>query len=162
MTGAAVFLTFIVAQRLAELVRARTNTRRLLAMGAREHGAVHYRLIVALHAAWIAALILLGWDRPVQPGWLALFVILQFLRLWVLMTLGRRWTTRILTVPGEAPVTTGPFRFMRHPNYAVVVAEIAVAPMVLGLPWVALLFSLLNAVVLSIRIRAESAAWREA
>lgn len=160
MIGAVAFLAFVVAQRLGELILARANTRRLLAAGAREHGAGHYWLIVALHAGWLAALVLLGWDRAIHPGWLALFALLQLGRVWLLATLGRRWTTRILTVPGEAAVTTGPFRFMRHPNYAIVVAEIAVAPLVLGLPLVALLFTILNALVLRIRIRAEAAAWR--
>ncbi|MRX49352.1 hypothetical protein GI374_02605 [Paracoccus sp. S-4012] len=162
MTAAPVFLAFILAQRLAELALARANTRRLLGAGAREHGAGHYPLIVAVHVAWLAALAVLGWDGPVHPGWLALYGLLQLARLWVLATLGRRWTTRILTLPGEAPVTAGPFRLLRHPNYAVVAGEIAVAPLVLGLPWIALIFALLNALVLRIRIRAEAAAWRGA
>lgn len=152
--GAVLFIAFLVLQRLAELVWARRNTARLLAEGATEHGAGHYPLIVALHAAWLAAIAVLGRDQPVQPLWLAGFVVLQAARLWVLATLGRRWTTRIIVT--EAPlVTTGPFRWLRHPNYTVVVLEIFVAPMVLGLLWVAMVFTLLNAVVLAIRLRAE-------
>lgn len=153
------FLGYIVLQRLTELVWARANTRRLLAAGAVEHAPGHYPAIVAVHAGWLAALIWWGQDRPVILGWLAVYALIQAARVWVLATLGRRWTTRILTVPGEAPVTRGPFRWLRHPNYAVVAAEIAVAPLVLGLPWVAVIFSLLNAAVLAVRLRAETRAW---
>lgn len=155
-SGAVLFIAFLVLQRLAELVWARRNTARLLAGGATEHGAGHYPLIVALHAAWLAAIAVLGRGQPVQPLWLAGFVVLQAARLWVLATLGRRWTTRIIVT--EAPlVTTGPFRWLRHPNYTVVALEIFVGPMVLGLFWVAVVFTLLNAVVLAIRLRAEEA-----
>lgn len=154
---ALLFLAFLVLQRLSELAIARRNTARLLAQGAHEVGAGHYPLIVALHTAWLLALALWGWDAPLSAGWLALFVLLQILRVWVLATLGPRWTTRIIVAPGPL-VRTGPFRFLRHPNYAVVVAEILVAPMVLGLVWVAALFTVLNAGVLAIRIRAENRA----
>ncbi|CUH26028.1 Putative protein-S-isoprenylcysteine methyltransferase [Jannaschia seosinensis] len=158
MTGAILFLAFIVAQRLAELVIARRNTTRLMARGAVEHGAGHYPLIVALHTAWIAALIAFGWDEPINLFWLAVFVVLQIARIWVLLTLGPRWTTRIIVLD-EPRVVHGPFRLIPHPNYAVVIAEIAVAPLVLGLPWVALIFSILNAALLfGIRIPAESRA----
>lgn len=152
----ALFIGFLIAQRLAELAVARRNTARLLARGAREHGAAHYPLIVALHAAWITAIAVQGWGEPVRPFWLALFVLLQGLRLWILGTLGPRWTTRIIVLD-EPLVRRGPFRLLRHPNYTLVVAEIAVAPMVLGLAWVAVVFSILNAAVLAIRIRAENA-----
>ena len=161
MTGAILVLALVTAQRLGELVVARRNTARLLAAGGVEHGAGHYPLIVGLHAAWLAGLWLLAWDRTIQPGWLAAYLVLQGLRAWVLVTLGRRWTTRIITVPGEAPVRRGPYRFAPHPNYLVVAGEIAVLPLVFGLWAYALAFSALNAAVLAIRIRAESAAWRE-
>ncbi len=155
--GAALFLGFILVQRLAELALARRNTARLLARGAVEHGAAHYPLIVALHAAWIAALAWFGHDAALHLGWLLAFAALQALRVWVLASLGPRWTTRIIVL--DAPlVARGPFRLLRHPNYALVVAEIAVAPLVLGLPMLALLFSLLNAAVLAVRIRAENRA----
>jgi methyltransferase len=160
MTGAILFLAFLVAQRLAELAIARRNTAALLARGAVEHGAGHYPAIVALHAAWIASLAWFGWDQPVYPGWLAVFAVLQLLRVWVLVTLGPRWTTRII-VTGEPLVRRGPFRLLPHPNYAVVVAEIAAAPLVLGLTWVAVVFSVLNlALLLLVRIPAEEAALR--
>lgn len=155
--GAGLFIGFLVVQRLAELALARRNTARLLDRGAVEHGAAHYPLIVALHAGWLACIAVLGWGQPVHAGWLALFVLLQGVRLWILATLGPRWTTRII-VTGEPLVRRGPFRWLRHPNYMLVVAEIAVAPLVLGLGGVAAAFTVLNAVVLSIRLRAENRA----
>ncbi len=157
MTPATAFLAFIVVQRLSELVLARANTARLLARGAVEVGARHYPVMVAMHAGWLAALVVFGWQNPVSWPWLAAFAGLQGLRGWILLTLGRRWTTRIIV--DDAPlVASGPFRLMRHPNYALVTAEIIVAPMVLGLAWVAALWTVLNAAMLAVRIRAENAA----
>ena len=98
MTGAAAFIAFLVLQRLAELILARRNTVRLLAQGAVEHGAAHYPLIVALHASWLASIAIFGWDQPIRPLWLILFVALQAARLWVLASLGDRWTTRIIVL----------------------------------------------------------------
>jgi len=160
MIGAVVVLALVTAQRLGELALARRNTARLLAQGGVEHGAAHYPVIVALHAAWLAGLWVLAWDRPIQPGWLAAYLVLQALRAWVLLSLGRRWTTRIIVVPGETLVRRGPYRFLPHPNYLVVAGEIAVLPLVFGLPLYALAFSVLNALVLAVRIRAESRALR--
>jgi methyltransferase len=158
MTLTIVVLALVTLQRLGELALARRNTRRLLARGAVESGAYHYPLIVGLHLAWLAGLWLLGWNRPVDAGWLAVFVVLQLLRAWVIATLGGRWTTRIITLPGEPLVRRGPYRFLSHPNYVVVAAEIAVLPLALDMPAYALAFSLLNASVLWVRIRAENAA----
>ena len=160
MIGAIVVLALVTAQRLGELVLARRNTARLLARGGVEHGAAHYPVIVALHAAWLAGLWVLAWDRPVHAGWLGAYLVLQGLRAWVLLSLGSRWTTRIITLPGETLVRRGPYRFVPHPNYLVVAGEIAVLPLVFGLPLYALAFSALNAVVLAIRIRAETRALR--
>jgi len=157
MTPAIWFLAFIIAQRLSELVIAKRNTARLLAQGAVQHGAAHYPAMVAMHSAWIVALVVFGWNNPVSWPWLAVFAVLQVFRLWILVTLGPRWTTRIIVLP-EPLVARGPFRFMRHPNYALVVAEIIVAPMVLGLVWVAALWTVLNAAMLWVRIRAEDRA----
>lgn len=161
MTGAVVLLALVTAQRLGELVLARRNTARLIAKGGVEHGAAHYPAIVALHAAWLGGLWLVAWDRSVHAGWLAAYLILQALRAWVLLSLGSRWTTRIITVPGETLVRKGPYRFLPHPNYLVVAGEIAVLPLVFGLPLYALAFSILNALVLAVRIRAESRALRQ-
>ena len=155
---AVAILAFVTAERLLELVIARTNTRRLLDEGAIEHGAGHYPLIFAVHAAWLITLWVLAPARPVDGFWLALFVLLQLARSWVIATLGRRWTTRIIVLPGASLVKSGPYRFLNHPNYWVVAAEIAVLPLVFGLPLVALVFSILNAAVLAVRIRAEERA----
>jgi methyltransferase len=106
----------------------------------------------------MAGLWLLAYDRPVEPVFLALFVVLQMARFWVLATLGRRWTIRVIVVPGERLVVQGPYRLLRHPNYVVVTGEIAVVPLALGLPAFALIFSVLNAGMLAIRITAENAA----
>jgi methyltransferase len=155
-------LTFVTAQRLGELVLANRNTKRLLAQGAVERGAEHYPLIVGLHAAWLIGLWILAWDRPANLACLAVFVVLQLGRLWVLATLGPRWTTRIITVPGEPLVKRGPYRFLAHPNYAVVAGEMLVLPLVFGLWAFGLVFSVLNASVLFVRIRTEERALREA
>jgi methyltransferase len=161
MSVAVAVLGLVTLQRLSELVLARRNTRRLLARGAVEVASEHYGLIVALHAAWLCGLWLLAWDKPVSVGWLVLFVLLQLGRVWVLQTLGERWTTRIIVLPGQPLVKRGPYRLLSHPNYAVVICEIAVLPLVFGLTSYALVFSVLNAAVLSIRIRAEAGALRQ-
>ncbi|OWY04662.1 hypothetical protein B6V75_00470 [Thioclava sp. F1Mire-8] len=151
------FLAFIIVQRLSELVIARRNTARLLARGAREVGAAHYPVMVAMHSAWILCLIVFGLGQPVHFGWLALFAVLQVLRIWILTSLGGRWTTRIIILE-EPLVARGPFKYVSHPNYMLVVAEIFVAPMVLGLLWVAVLFTVLNAAMLWVRIGVENEA----
>jgi methyltransferase len=158
MTLSIVILALVTAQRLGELVLARRNTARLLARGATESGAAHYPLIVALHAAWLAGLWLFAWDRPANLLWLAAFLALQALRVWVIASLGARWTTRIITLPDEPLVRRGPYRFLTHPNYLVVAGEMLVLPLVFGLLAYGLLFFALNAAVLWIRIRAENAA----
>lgn len=160
MSAAVAILAFVTLQRLAELILARRNTTALLARGAREHGAGHYPLIVLVHAGWLVALWLLAPGRPIVWPLVALFALLQLGRLWVLATLGRRWTTRIIVLPGAPLVAKGPFRLLRHPNYAVVIGEIAVLPLAFGLWAVALGFSLLNAAILAARIRAEDRALR--
>lgn len=158
MTAAITLLAFVTLERLAELWWARRNTASLMEQGAIEHGASHYPLIVGLHAIWLAGLWLLGWSQPVSLFWLSVFLLLQLGRAWVLASLGRRWTTRIVVLPNEPLVTTGPYRFLSHPNYVVVAGEIAVLPLCLGLPWYAVAFSIANAVVLLIRLRAETTA----
>ena len=154
----AAILAFVTLQRLVELPIARANTRRLLAAGGHEVGAGHYPWIVALHAGWLASLWWLAPGRPIDLVLLVLFGLVELGRIWVLRTLGPRWTTRIMVVPGETLVARGPFRFLRHPNYVVVAAEIALLPLVFGLWQVALVFTILNAVMLMVRIRAENAA----
>ena len=155
-------LGFVTAQRLVELPIARANTARLLGLGGREVAPGHYPLIVALHATWLASLWWFALGRQIDINLLVLFGFVELARVWVLRTLGNRWTTRIIVVPGEKLVARGPYRFISHPNYAVVVAEIALLPMVFGLWQIAVIFSLLNLVILSIRIRAENDALESA
>jgi methyltransferase len=158
MGDGALLLAFISVQRLAELLLARRNTQRLLTEGGIEFGRSHYPWMVALHATWLAGLWWLGHARPVDPFLLAVFIVLQAGRIWVIASLGRRWTTRILVLPRAPLVARGPYRWLRHPNYWIVALEIAVVPLALGLPLYAAVFTLLNARILSWRIRIENAA----
>ena len=152
--GTLLFLAFIIVQRLSELAIAKRNTARLLAKGATEVGANHYPVMVMMHTAWIVCLVVFGFSQSVAIGWLLAFAALQCLRVWILTSLGGRWTTRIIIL-NEPLVVRGPFKYFSHPNYMLVVAEIIVAPMVLGLVWVALLFTVLNAAMLWVRIGVE-------
>ena len=158
MIPAILLLAFVTIERLAELWLSRCNTVALLANGAHEAAPGHYPLIVLLHAAWLAGLWKLSWAAPLNLFWLAIFLTLQVGRIWVLTTLGRRWTTRIIVLPGAKLAAAGPYRFVSHPNYLVVIGEIATLPLSLGLPWFALIFSIANLAVLTIRVRAENAA----
>jgi len=158
MTLTIVILALVTLQRLGELWLSNRNTRRLLAQGAEEVGASHYPLIVAVHAVWLVALWWLAPGQPVDGLWLAVYVLLQIARIWVLTSLGPRWTTRIIVLPGAPLVKAGPYRFVSHPNYVVVAAEIAVLPLVFGLWPVTLIFSALNAAVLAVRISEENRA----
>jgi methyltransferase len=148
----------VAALRLVELIVAQRNTARLRAIGGIEFGRAHYPLIVALHVAWLAGLWFLGGDHDVDRGLLAIFILLQGARLWTIASLGSRWTTRVIVVPGAPLVSRGPYRLMRHPNYAIVVVEIAIVPLALGLPAFAVAFSLMNATLLCWRIHVENAA----
>jgi methyltransferase len=152
------WLVLLVAlERLGELVYARHNVARLRAEGAVELGADHYPFMICLHASWLAALWLsVPPDAPIAWPWFALYLLLVVARIWVMASLGRYWTTRILHVPGAPLVRRGPYRFVRHPNYAVVAAEIAVLPLVFGAWQIALVFSFLNAAMLAWRIRVEN------
>ncbi len=155
-------LIYIVLQRLGELVLANRNTKRLLAEGGREHGADHYHYFIFLHSAWIAIIALMVDPQyPIHPAIFALFVGTQLLRFWTLASIGRWWTTRIISARHFDRVKRGPYRFLPHPNYLVVVLEIAVVPLMLGEPWIALLFSILNAVLLRHRIRIENDVLKE-
>jgi methyltransferase len=155
---ASIILALVTLQRIGELALSRYNTGRLRARGAIEIGANHYPLLVSVHAAWLIALWAWGRDQDVNPVALWLFVVLQGVRVWILATLGPRWTTRIIVLPGEPLVRSGPYQYLSHPNYVVVAAEIALLPLALHLPWLALVFTVLNAAVLIIRIRVEACA----
>ena len=158
MSLVSIILLLVTLQRLGELVLSRYNTGKLLARGAIEVGAKHYPLVVSVHAAWLISLWIWGRDQDVNLFALALFILLQGFRLWILATLGSRWTTRIIVLPGTPLVASGPYRYFSHPNYAVVASEIALLPLALHLPVLALILTVLNAAVLVIRIRTEARA----
>jgi methyltransferase len=159
VSAPAFLIALVAVARLAELVYATRNTRALLAHGGVEIGRNHYVMIVLLHALWLASLwIFVPADAAISWPWLAVFVILQGLRVWVIASLGRFWTTRIVTLPGAPLVRRGPYRFVRHPNYLVVAGEILVLPLVFGAWRIALVFTLLNLAILAWRIRVEEQA----
>jgi methyltransferase len=154
-----IVVLLVAAQRLGELVLARRNTQRLLREGGIEIGARHYPLFVLLHGGWLLAIFfIVPASAPAFIPLLAAFVVLQLLRVWIVVTLGRYWTTRIITVSGAPLVKHGPYRILRHPNYVVVIGEIALLPLAFGAWQIALLFSLLNLALLWHRIRIEDAA----
>ncbi len=156
-----VIIALVALQRLVEVRYAERNTRALLVRGAREIGRSHYPLIVGLHATWLIAIaVFVPRDPHINWAWLAIFVLLQAARVWVIATLGPYWTTRIITLKDAPLVRRGPYRFVRHPNYLVVAGEIAALPLAFGEIWVALAFSILNAGVLAWRIRQEETALR--
>jgi len=156
-----IILAAVLAQRLGELVYARANTRRLLAKGGTEFGAGHYPLFALLHSAWLVAqalwLIFMGLENVIWPL-VAVYGALQLFRAWILLSLGERWTTRVIVLPDAPLVRAGPYRFIRHPNYWLVCAEIAILPLIFGAWPLALAFSILNGALLFHRIRIENAA----
>lgn len=154
-----IVLALVAAQRAIELLYAQRNTRRLLERGGIEIGAAHYPLFVLLHAAWLVSMAALIPPETPPVWWLlGAYALLQLLRLWIVATLGPYWTTRVITLPGAPLVRKGPYRFFRHPNYMVVCAEIAVLPLAFHAIEIAIVFSFLNAALLSYRIRVEERA----
>jgi len=152
-------IAFVLLQRAAELVLAQVNTARLMRLGAAEVDRAGYKWIVALHAAWLAALIA-AVPGETPPNWLlfGLFFVVQAGRVWVIASLGRRWTTRVIVLPGAPLLAAGPYRFLRHPNYAIVAAELAILPLAFAAVAIAAVFSACNALLLARRIRIETAA----
>jgi methyltransferase len=154
---------FVVAQRLIELIIAQRNTSYLLSNGGVEYGAGHYPVIVGLHAAWLVCVLLFGSsDHTFYPSFLVAFVALQAGRVWVIFSLGRNWTTRVIVVPGRPLIRRGPYKFLRHPNYLIVALEILILPLAFGAWKTAFVFSVLNGAVLYHRIRVENSALRKA
>jgi methyltransferase len=159
MILALTIVALVAAQRLLELVYAQRNTRALLARGGREIGREHYPLFVVLHAAWLAAIVL-ALPRPPTIHWLPLaaYAVLEVLRAWTVLSLGPYWTTRIITLPEAPLIKRGPYRFLRHPNYLIVMGEILLLPLCFGEIWIAIAFTVLNAGLLAWRIRTEETA----
>lgn len=157
-------LTIVIAQRLSELVLANRNYRWAMQNGGKEFGADHYWLFVVLHSLWLVCMTL-EWliRQPSVPNWwpicLILIVAAQVLRYWAITTLGRCWNTRIVVFDQMPMVRSGPYRYLRHPNYVAVAIEIAVIPALVGAWYTALLFSMANgALLLLIRIPVEERA----
>lgn len=153
-------MIFLVAQRIAELVVARRNEKWLLANGAVEYGKEHYPLIVILHTAFILSLIAEYMLNGHAFYWrlLAIYIVLVISKAIVIGTLGHYWNTKIYRIPGSKPVATGIYKYVKHPNYIIVICEISVIPMIFGLYYTAIIFSILNAMMLTVRIRAENKA----
>ncbi len=156
----------VASQRLLELLYSRRNERRLLARGAVERGSGHFPVIVAVHCLWLVSTLVEGLLRgPEPPAWwpvpLAVFLLVQPLRYWAILSLGENWNTRVLVVPGGKLVRRGPYRYFPHPNYVVVAVEILTFPLIFGAWITAVVFSLLNAALLYVRIRTENRALRE-
>jgi methyltransferase len=150
-------LALVALQRLVELALARSNTARLRRLGAVEADAGTYPLYVLLHAGWLMSLaIFVPAATPPNGLLIGLFALLQLGRIWVLASLGRYWTTRIITLPDAPLVQTGPYRYFRHPNYLLVIAEIAVLPLAFGAVAIAATFSVLNLALIARRIRIEA------
>jgi len=159
MNWPALIVGLVALERLAELVLAQRNTRALLRAGGHEIGRGHYPLIVLLHLGWLIAIyVFADKDAPPVWGWIAFYAALQALRYWAIASLGRYWTTRIITLPGAPLVTRGPYRFMRHPNYLVVVLEIVALPLAFDELQVASIFSLFNVILVAWRVRIETKA----
>ena len=150
-------LTLVALQRLIELVWARSNTARLRRRGAVEADAGGYPFFVLLHASWLTSLAIFV-PAATPPDWLLLgvFALIQLGRIWVIASLGAYWTTRIINLPDAPLVRTGPYRYVRHPNYLLVIAEIAVLPLAFGAAAIAAIFSALNLVLIARRIRIEN------
>jgi methyltransferase len=154
-----IVLALVALQRVLELLYSARNTRRLLALGGVESGAIQYPFFIALHTAWLASMAIFIPASTVPNWWLlGLYAALQPFRLWTLASLGPYWTTRVITVPGAPLVHRGPYRIFRHPNYVIVCAEIATLPLAFAAIEIAILFSFLNASLLSWRIRVEERA----
>jgi methyltransferase len=156
------FILFLITQRLSELYIASRNEKWLLSQGAIEYGKDHYPYIVALHTLFIISLIveyMLKSNSPINYIFLLLFALLLLFKFWALSSLGKYWNTKIYRVPGSGPVKKGPYKLFKHPNYFIVVCEIAIIPLVFNLYYTAIIFTVLNAIMLSVRIKIENKVW---
>jgi methyltransferase len=161
-----IFISVLVVQRLLELLIARRNEKWMKARGAIEFGTNHYPFIVLIHSLFFLVLLFekIAFSRelsPIWPLWAAAFAFAQLIRIWAISSLGRYWNTKIIVLPNVEVVRKGPYRFIKHPNYLVVSVELLVVPLFFGAYITACLFTLLNVLLLSIRIPAEEKALRE-
>ena len=153
------FISFIILLRLGELVLSKSNEKWLLHNGAIEYGQKHYPFIVALHVLFILSLIVEYYTKP-DTSYSVILLVVYFLLLvfktWVILSLGKYWNTKIYHISGVALVSKGPYKFIKHPNYLVVIAEIAIIPLAFHLYYTAIVFTILNAIMLSVRIKEEN------
>jgi methyltransferase len=158
----AIIISFLILQRLAELIIARRNEQWLRNKGAVEYGKAHYPWMVALHTGFILSIIgeYLFYKPQADIIFLVLWIILILIKVWVICSLGKYWNTKILRIPGSIPVQQGLYKYIRHPNYVIVIGEIFIIPMIFHLYVTAITFSILNAWMLSVRIKEENSVWR--
>jgi methyltransferase len=157
-----IFILFVIFQRLSELYIARGNEKWLRSQGAVEYGREHYPFIVALHTLFIISIIveyILRGNTSIAFVFLILFALLLLFKFWALSSLGKYWNTKIFRVPGAGPVKKGPYKLFKHPNYFIVICEIAIIPMVFHLYYTAVIFTVLNAIMLAVRIKVENRVW---
>jgi len=158
------FISFIILQRLSELYIASRNEKWLVQNGAIQYGQSHYPFMVAMHTLFIIALITeynLRGGTPISFGFLIAFLLVLAFKFWALSSLGKYWNTKIYRIPGVYPVKKGPYKIFKHPNYMEVVCEIAIIPLVFHLYYTAMLFTLLNAIMLTVRISVENKVWND-
>jgi len=159
-----IFISFLVLQRLSELLIARQNEKWLLSQGAVQYGQSHYPFMIAMHTLFIIAIIA---EYNVRGGteiswiFLGIFLAVLLFKFWALSSLGKYWNTKIYRIPGVYPVKRGPYKFLKHPNYMEVVCEIAVIPLVFHLYYTAIIFTILNAAMLTVRITVENRVWAQ-
>ncbi|HEY0246338.1 MAG TPA: isoprenylcysteine carboxylmethyltransferase family protein [Mucilaginibacter sp.] len=156
------FISFLIVQRLSELLIAGRNEKWLLSQGAVEYGQSHYPYIVAMHTLFIISIIteyILRPNTPIDYLFLGLFILVLLFKFWALSSLGKYWNTKIYRIPGVYPVKKGPYKIFKHPNYGEVICEIAIIPLVFHLYYTAIIFTVLNAIMLSVRIKVENKVW---
>ena len=159
-----IFISFFILQRLSELIIARSNEKWLLQHGAIQYGQSHYPFIIALHTTFIISIIaeyFLRGQPPISWLFLAIFIAVLLFKFWALSSLGKYWNTKIYRIPGVYPVKKGPYKIFKHPNYGEVICEIAIIPLVFNLYYTAIIFTVLNAIMLSVRISVENKVWAE-
>ncbi|MFI5263362.1 MAG: isoprenylcysteine carboxyl methyltransferase family protein [Candidatus Kapaibacterium sp.] len=158
----AFFISFFIIQRISELFLAKKNESWLREHGAREYGEKHYPFIVVLHVFFIACLIVEYIWRP-ETSFDSIFLLFYFLllagKIWTVASLGKYWNTKIFRIPGSQVVRKGPYKFVRHPNYIIVICEFIVVPLIFHLYYSMVIFSLLNGLMLRVRIREENRVW---
>ena len=158
-----ILILFVIIQRITELSVSKRNEKWLLSQGAVEYGKEHYRFIVIMHAMFFVSMIAEYNFKSVHNDlniinylFLVFFALLQIMRFWVIHSLGKFWNTRIIRVPGSDLVKSGPYKFLKHPNYVIVALEIFCLPMIFGLYYTAIIFTILNSLILYIRIKEEN------